>query len=60
VLPRVTLAVGTTIDEAERELIAITLLHTKHNQTKAAELLGVSTKTLYNKLKEQGTPLLDE
>jgi DNA-binding NtrC family response regulator len=59
-LPRVTLAVGTTIGEAERELIAITLLHTKHNQTKAAELLGVSTKTLYNKLKEQGAPLLDE
>jgi DNA-binding NtrC family response regulator len=59
-LPKVTLPVGTTIDQAERELIAITLLHTKHNQTKAAELLGVSAKTLYNKLKEQGAPLLDD
>jgi DNA-binding NtrC family response regulator len=54
-IPKVTLPVGTTIDQAERELIAITLIHTKHNQTKAAELLGVSPKTLYNKLKEQGT-----
>jgi DNA-binding NtrC family response regulator len=51
-LPTVTLPVGTTIERAERELIAITLLHTRHNQTRAAELLGISAKTLYNKLRE--------
>lgn len=54
-LPSVTLSVGTTIERAERELIEITLLHTRHNQTKAAELLGVSAKTLYNKLREYDT-----
>jgi DNA-binding NtrC family response regulator len=59
-LPTVTLPVGTTIDQAERELIEVTLLHTKHNQTKAAELLGVSAKTLYNKLKEYDGSLLDQ
>jgi transcriptional regulator with PAS, ATPase and Fis domain len=52
VLPSVTLSVGTTIERAERELIAITLLHTRHNQTRAAELLGISSKTLYNKLRQ--------
>ncbi len=60
VLPTVTLPVGTTIEQAERELIEITLLHTKRNQTKAAELLGVSAKTLYNKLKEYDGSLLDQ
>ncbi|HZT37797.1 MAG TPA: sigma-54 dependent transcriptional regulator [Bryobacteraceae bacterium] len=53
-VPTVTLPVGTTIEQAERELISITLLHTRHNQTKAAELLGISAKTLYNKLREYG------
>jgi DNA-binding NtrC family response regulator len=53
-LPRLSVPVGTTIEQAERELIEITLLHTRHNQTKAAELLGISSKTLYNKLREYG------
>ena len=52
--PSVTLPVGTTIEQAERELIELTLIHTKYNQTKAAEILGVTPKTLYNKLREYG------
>jgi DNA-binding NtrC family response regulator len=44
--------VGTTVDEAERELILQTLAATSHNKTRAAELLGISLKTLHNKLKE--------
>jgi DNA-binding NtrC family response regulator len=44
--------VGTTVDDAERELILQTLTATSQNKTRAAELLGISLKTLHNKLKE--------
>jgi DNA-binding NtrC family response regulator len=45
-------AVGTTVDEAERQLILKTLHSTHNNKTRAAEILGISSKTLQNKLKE--------
>jgi len=44
--------VGTTVNEAERQLILKTLSSTHNNKTKAAEILGISSKTLQNKLKE--------
>jgi transcriptional regulator with PAS, ATPase and Fis domain len=44
--------VGTTVDEAERQLILRTLESTHNNKTRAAEILGISSKTLQNKLKE--------
>jgi DNA-binding NtrC family response regulator len=53
-MPSVTLPVGTSLARAEQELIAVTLMWTKHNRTRAAELLGIDPKTLYNKLKEDG------
>jgi len=46
--------VGYTIEQAERALIGMTLEHTKNNKTRAAEILGISQKTLFNKLKEYG------
>jgi DNA-binding NtrC family response regulator len=46
--------VGSTIEQAERALIELTLEHTRHNKTRAAEVLGISQKTLFNKLKEYG------
>jgi DNA-binding NtrC family response regulator len=49
-LPTLTLAPGTTVDEAERRLILLTLEHTRNNKTRAAEILGISLKTLHNKL----------
>ena len=48
----VKLAAGMTVADAERALIEITLRHTAQNKTRAAEILGVSQKTLFNKLKE--------
>ena len=49
-LPTMTLTPGTTVDEAERRLILLTLDHTRNNKTRAAEILGISLKTLHNKL----------
>jgi len=48
----VAVRVGSTVDEAERLLILRTLEATGQNKTRAAEILGVSLKTLHNKLKE--------
>jgi DNA-binding NtrC family response regulator len=48
--PQVALAPGTTVEEAERKLIMMTLDHTRDNKTRAAEILGISLKTLHNKL----------
>jgi len=51
----VRLGVGTTVEEAERLLILKTLEATNNNKTRAAEILGISLKTLHNKLKEYGS-----
>jgi len=48
--PLVALTPGTTVEEAERRLIMMTLEHTRQNKTRAAEILGISLKTLHNKL----------
>ncbi len=52
----VRLPVGTTVDEAERRLILRTLAHTGNNKTRAAEILGISLKTLHNKLNRYSRP----
>lgn len=49
-LPTLTIDAGTTVDEAERRLITLTLEHCGNNKTRAAEVLGISLKTLHNKL----------
>jgi DNA-binding NtrC family response regulator len=55
----VRLGVGTTVGEAEKVLILKTLEATSNNKTKAAEILGISLKTLHNKLKEYGNATAD-
>jgi DNA-binding NtrC family response regulator len=52
----VRLSVGTTVDEAERRLILRTLAYTGNNKTRAAEILGISLKTLHNKLNRYNRP----
>jgi len=49
------LGIGTTVQEAERQLILKTLESTNNNKTRAAEILEISLKTLHNKLKEYGS-----
>jgi DNA-binding NtrC family response regulator len=56
----VRLPVGITVGEAEKALIQLTLQHTKNNKTRAAEILGISLKTLFNKLKEYGAAEKEE
>lgn len=46
----VSISVGTTVSEAEKRLIYKTLEFTENNKTRAAEILGISLKTLHNKL----------
>jgi DNA-binding NtrC family response regulator len=43
--------VGARLDQAERSLIEATLQHYHGNKRRAAQVLGCSLKTLYNKLK---------
>jgi transcriptional regulator with PAS, ATPase and Fis domain len=47
---------GMTIADAERALIELTLRYTADNRARAAEILGISPKTLFNKLREYSAP----
>jgi DNA-binding NtrC family response regulator len=44
------LSIGTTLDEIERTAILATLKHFEGDKRRAADVLGCSLKTLYNKL----------
>jgi DNA-binding NtrC family response regulator len=48
----VTIPVGTSLAEAEYRLIVATLQHFNNHKERTASALGVSPKTLYNRLKE--------
>ena len=52
--------VGRTLAEVERALILETLRHCRGNRTRAANILGISIRTLRNKLNEyaaDGVPI---
>ena len=46
--------VGRTVADVERDLILDTLHHTLGNRTHAATILGISIRTLRNKLRQYG------
>jgi two-component system, NtrC family, response regulator AtoC len=46
----ITIRVGTPLEEVERRVTMATLAYCGHVKRKAAEILGVSLKTLYNRL----------
>jgi DNA-binding NtrC family response regulator len=48
--------IGTSLDEAEKQLILRTLAAQDNNKTRTAQVLGISLKTLHNKLKAYGGP----
>jgi DNA-binding NtrC family response regulator len=47
----VPLLIGSTVDEVERELVLQTLARCNGNRTRAARVLGVSVRTLRNKIR---------
>jgi two-component system response regulator AtoC len=53
-MPTEEIKVGSTVHDAERKLILRTLKAQNGNRTKTAEILGISTRTLRNKLQEYG------
>jgi len=52
VSPKISFEIGTPLDQVEREMIIRTLATAKNNRKRAAELLGISRRALYNKLKK--------
>lgn len=48
------ISAGVKIDEMEKELIRTTLEHLDGDKPQAAEMLGISLKTLYNRLNKYG------
>ena len=55
--PAVRIAVGDSLADVERRLILKTLAFARGNKKKTAELLKLSLKTIYNKIKEYGLAL---
>ena len=51
----VSFRVGTSLEDAEKALILKTLAANGNNKTRAADVLGISLKTLHNKLKTYGS-----
>jgi DNA-binding NtrC family response regulator len=51
----VSFRVGTSLEDAEKALILKTLAAKGNNKTRAADVLGISLKTLHNKLKTYGS-----
>ncbi len=54
--PSIPMQAGTSMRELERQLLATTLELTGGNRTRAAEMLGVSLRTIRNKIREFGLP----
>jgi DNA-binding NtrC family response regulator len=50
----ITLPIGVTVEDAEKTLILKTLASVGNNKARAAQVLGISVKTLHNKLHRYG------
>ena len=48
----VQLLIGAKLEEVERELVLHTLVRCEGNRTRAARVLGISVRTLRNKIRE--------
>ena len=50
---RITVPIGTSLEEIEHQVIIETLKQTKGDKELAAKLLGISSRTIYRKLDEK-------
>jgi DNA-binding NtrC family response regulator len=50
--PEIKLSMGCTLKDAERKIILQTLNWTRNNRQRTASILGISRRTLYNKLEK--------
>ena len=55
----VPLLIGATVGEIERELVLQTLARCHGNRTRAARVLGVSVRTLRNKIRQYSAEGID-
>ena len=55
----VPLLIGATVGEVERELVLQTLARCNGNRTRAARVLGVSVRTLRNKIRQYAADGID-
>lgn len=53
-----TVRVGMTLEEVEKELIIRTLGHMEYNRTRTSEILNISRRSLYNKIQRYGIQAL--
>jgi DNA-binding NtrC family response regulator len=51
---QVSFALGTSLEEVEREMVIQTLRHCDNNRSRAASMLGICRRALYNKMKRYG------
>ena len=54
------LRAGVSLGDMERKLVALTLEATGGNRSRAAALLGVSLRTVRNKIRSYGLPQLEQ
>jgi two-component system response regulator AtoC len=57
--PTLRVRIGSSIAEVEKQLILATLAHCGGIRERTADVLGISLKTLYNRLREYGTTPTD-
>lgn len=50
----ITIPLGTSLEDIEREVIRRTLVEVTHHREQAAKLLGMSVRSLQYKIKEYG------
>ncbi len=55
----VPLLIGLTVEAIERELVLQTLASCQGNRTHAARMLGLSVRTMRNKIRQYGTDGVD-